>query len=164
MEITIKIDAAPRLLYVLERIAGMACCVATEDRKEEPVMVETPVMAGVPKEKTKEEPTAAPEPEPKEERKEEPDVLEISDDEMRTHMDIAIAKFAGNGFRESKDNRTMVIRRGCATAFKEIAKWLGAEKPTALPQEERGKFIRELKNVTIEEKEGAAPVIVWVPF
>lgn len=88
----------------------------------------------------------------------------ITDEEMRQHMDMCISKFAGNGWGESKDPRTVAIRKGCTKAFKEIAKWLGAEKPTSLEPEKRQEFVNRLKEIFIEEEEGKAPVIEFRPF
>ena len=86
------------------------------------------------------------------------------DTELKQHMDMAISKFAGNGWRESQDGRVLAIRKRCTKAFKEIAKWLGAEKPTALEGDKRLTFLHQVANLTIEETEGKMPEVRWLPF
>lgn len=109
-----------------------------------------------PEKKAKPEPEKAPEPA-------EPTM--ISDEEMRGLMDMTIAKFAGNGWKDAKDPKSLSIRKGCTSAFKQIAKYYGAEKPTLLDREGREKFCKELDNIYIETKEGSmAADILWQPF
>lgn len=107
----------------------------------------------------------AEEPQGQEPQTEEAPAAEVTDEELRQHMDMTISKFAGNGWKDSTDARTTAIRKGCTKAFKEIAKWLGAEKPTALDQEKRHEFVKRLEEVFIEEKgEGKVPEIEFRPF
>ena len=87
-----------------------------------------------------------------------------SDEEMRIEMNMTIAKFAGLGWEDSKDARTLAIKKGCTKAFKDIAKWLGADKPTALEGEKRKEFITRLSEIFIEEAEGKMPDISFRPF
>lgn len=121
-----------------------------------------------------ESPEPEPAPEPAEIKEEAPEATTEaapsptsypSDEEMRQQMDMTISKFAGNGWKESKDGRTLGIKKGCTSAFKEIAKWLGADKPTALLGDKRNEFVKRLEEIFIEEKgEGKVPEIVFRPF
>lgn len=87
------------------------------------------------------------------------------DEELRQQMDIVISKFAGNNWKENKEPRVLAIRKGCTAAFKEISKWLGAEKPTALAPEKRLEFVNHLQDIYIEEKgEGKMPEISFRPY
>lgn len=88
----------------------------------------------------------------------------VSDEELRQHMDMAISRFAGNGWKESEDKRVLAIKKGCTKAFKAIAAHSGAEKPTMLDNEGRLDFINQLKNIKIVETEGKLPEIEWQPF
>lgn len=151
MEITLKVmvEAAPALMRILEQIAGQVP--STESKapstESKAPRVENPVM-----EAKAEEPS--------------PERTIPTDDDMKQEMDIYIAKFAGNGWKTAKDSRSTAIRRGCTSAFKEIAKWLGAEKPTALEGEKRIEFLNRLSEIFIEEpkEEGKMPEIVFRPF
>ncbi len=87
----------------------------------------------------------------------------IPDDEtLRTMMDIAISRVCGtNEWKESQDGRVITLRRSCTGCFKEIARRLGAEKPTALQGEARNRFLAELDNIYIDVSLGTA---VWQAF
>lgn len=87
------------------------------------------------------------------------------DEELKQHMDMAISRFAGSDWRDSKDQRVLSIRKGCTKVFKEIAKWLGAEKPTSLEPEKRLEFVNRLGEILIEEQgDGRMPEVVFRPF
>lgn len=91
--------------------------------------------------------SSAPEPDIATAEPEEAQPSEIPDDEtMRTLMDIAISKFAGVGSENSKDPKVLRDRKDVCTAFKQIARHLGAEKPTKLEGEKRNKFLAEIEN------------------
>lgn len=72
--------------------------------------------------------------------------LSVPDDEtMRTMMDIAISKWAGVGSENSKDPQVLRDRKDVCNAFKQIARHLGAEKPTRLQGEARDRFLHEIE-------------------
>ena len=146
IDLTIKAD--PAVVTLIEKIFGVtgAPAVRVETPAEE-IEAETPAVDA---------PVAAPAP-----ANSYPD-----DEEMRKHMDMVISKFAGNGWSESKDQRTLTIKKGCTKAFKEIAKWLGAERPTALVGDQRLEFVKRLDEIYIEEDKDNAnlPVISFRPF
>lgn len=83
------------------------------------------------------------------------------DAEMRGCMDIAIAKFCGAGWRESSDPKVLSLRRQCTAIFRDIAKTLGAEKPTQLKGEERVRFCEYLDNIMADAKTGE---LTCIPF
>ncbi len=87
-------------------------------------------------------------------------VVPPTDEEMRTLMDIAISRVAGNGWMDSKDPAVVRLRRGCTEQFKAIARHLGAEKPTTLQGDARTRFVAELDNIYV--KNGAD--VEWLPF
>lgn len=80
---------------------------------------------------------------------------------MRDSMDICLSRLAGNGWRDSSDQKTLTIRRGCSAAFRQIARHLGAEKPTALTGEARSAFLRELDNIYINTADNS---VEWKAF
>lgn len=90
--------------------------------------------------------TSAPEPDIATAVPEEEQPSAIPDDEtMRTLMDIAISKFAGVGSENSKDPKVLRDRKDVCTAFKQIARHLGADKPTKLEGEKRNQFLAEIE-------------------
>ena len=71
----------------------------------------------------------------------------IPDDQtMRTMMDIAISKWAGVGSENSKDPKVLTMRKDVCNAFKQIARHLGAEKPTKLQGDARNAFLKEIED------------------
>lgn len=103
------------------------------------------------------EPKVAAEPEAKEAELPAP-----TDQELRTFMDVTIARFAGVDWQESKDPKVIKIRRSCTRCFKGIAAHLGAEKPTGLVgREKRVQFIAELDRMLIE---AGGTEVSWYPF
>ncbi|MBD5279112.1 MAG: hypothetical protein HDS35_01020 [Bacteroides sp.] len=85
----------------------------------------------------------------------------IPDDQtMRTMMDIAISKWAGVGSENSKDPKVLTMRKDVCNAFKQIARHLGAEKPTKLQGDARNAFLKEIEdNLYCEDGR-----VVWRAF
>lgn len=85
----------------------------------------------------------------------------IPDDQtMRTMMDIAISKWAGVGSENSKDPQVLTMRKDVCNAFKQIARHLGAEKPTKLQGDARNAFLKEIEdNLYCEDGR-----VVWRAF
>lgn len=76
-------------------------------------------------------------------------------------MDITISRLAGNGWAESRDAGVVMIRKGCTKRFKEIARHLGAERPTALQGEARVKFLAHLEEIYVNKGTGE---VEWMAF
>ena len=87
--------------------------------------------------------------------------LVADDDALRYWMDQRIEELAGPKWMVSKEPSVLQIRRNCAKVFKEIARFLGAEKPTALPQEKRDAFVGHLREVKLEP---GTVNVSWKPF
>lgn len=156
MKIEIKFTTDGDLLEValMQKIMAMAAAEAPEGTEVEVETMQPEEVAAQPK---------APEPAEAPSQPEAPAL--ITDAELRQHMDMAIAKFAGNDYSTSKDPRVQTIRKECTANFRKIAQWLGAEKPTQLKEESRQKFINELNNLFLsEDGKGGAPVVEWMPF
>ncbi|MCH5241773.1 MAG: hypothetical protein J1F67_05045 [Muribaculaceae bacterium] len=152
MEIKVMIDVTPKVEELVEKlITAFYYGTNTSGFREENTKTQAPI-------------PETEDPKTEEEVKASPTSHEITDDEMKQHMDMCISRFAGNGWRESKDERVLAIRKGCTKAFKEIAKWLGAEKPTALDPEKREEFLKRLGEIFIQEEDGKAPVIEFRPY
>lgn len=90
-----------------------------------------------------------------------PEVTPPTDQEMRDMMDITISRLAGNGWAESRDAGVVMIRKGCTKRFKEIARHLGAERPTALQGEARVKFLAHLEEIYVNKGTGE---VEWMAF
>ncbi len=90
-----------------------------------------------------------------------PEVTPPTDQEMRDMMDITISRLAGNGWAESRDAGVVMIRKGCTKRFKEIARYLGAERPTALQGEARVKFLAYLEEIYVNKGTGE---VEWMAF
>ena len=154
MELKITIDVTPALRNMASELAAAICGRVTEIPASQDEVTgkfenESPVTdENTEKEKSQEEVSPG-----------YPD-----DEELKQHMDLCITKFAGTGWKESKDPESTAIRKGCAKAFKDISKWLGAEKPTALDGEKRLEFVKRLEEIFIEHNEGKLPEIVFRPF
>lgn len=174
MEINLKVilDVSPKAMEVARMFAG--------SRKEENGRG-VDILAEIVRHIVEEKPAPEEEPKPEEPQPPEPETAEpeetaeeataaadqpvpVSDEELRQHMDMAISRFAGNGWKESEDKRVLAIKKGCTKAFKAIAAHSGAEKPTMLDNEGRLDFINQLKNIKIVETEGKLPEIEWQPF
>ena len=154
IEIKFTTDGDLTEVALMQKIMAMAAAEAPEGTEVE---IETTQPAEEPAQAEASEPTGAPT------QPEAP--ASITDAELRQHMDMAIAKFAGNDYSTSKDPRVQTIRKECTANFRKIAQWLGAEKPTQLKEESRQKFIDELNNLFLsEDKNGGAPVVEWMPF
>lgn len=89
------------------------------------------------------------------------EVTPPTDQEMRDMMDITISRLAGNGWAESRDAGVVMIRKGCTKRFKEIARHLGAERPTALQGEARVKFLAHLEEIYVNKGTGD---VEWMAF
>ena len=89
------------------------------------------------------------------------EVTPPTDQEMRDMMDITISRLAGNGWAESRDAGVVMIRKGCTKRFKEIARHLGAERPTALQGEARVKFLAHLEEIYVNKGTGE---VEWMAF
>ena len=76
-------------------------------------------------------------------------------------MDITISRLAGNGWAESRDAGVVMIRKGCTKRFKEIARHLGAERPTALQGEARVRFLAHLEEIYVNKGTGE---VEWMAF
>lgn len=86
-----------------------------------------------------------------------------TDDEMKTLMDIAISKQAGTtAWKESADPKVQKVRKAMARIFKQIAKHLGAEKPTALKEAARVAFLKEIEENIVYVTNTEIPE--WNPF
>lgn len=170
IKINVEIGLTPRLEKALSRLfmmpeekpaevptgvemAKTADIAEVADIAEAPAAEEAPTAEETPA--AEETPSEA----PAEKKKEIP---APTDQELRSFMDMAIARFAGVDWQESKDPEVMKIRRSCTKCFKEIASHLGAEKPTMLQGvEKRLKFVAELDNMLIDK---STQIVSWYPF
>lgn len=75
---------------------------------------------------------------------------EVTIQKVKDEMDFEFKRLALHGIPQPKIVKT----------FKDISKWLGAEKPSALPPERRQKFIDEIKSINAAALEKGD----WVPF
>ena len=158
MEIRLTLDLSGRLEAAIDRLCS-ALTSGTGLQSARPAVTEPAPQEPTPEPAGETAPEAeAPRPAEKTAN------LYPDDEEMRQHMDICISKFAGNGWKDSKDKRTLAIKRGCTSAFKEIAKWLGADKPTALEGEKRLEFVKRLGEILIEEGKEGVPSVEFRPF
>lgn len=83
------------------------------------------------------------------------------DDALRYWMDQRLTELCGPEWQTSKEQTIIQLRRGCTKAFKEIAQYLGADKPTALPQEKRDAFVGHLQEIKVEP---GTVRVEWKPF
>lgn len=118
------------------------------------------------------EPENGPEQEPEQESEQEPaqapedkapanEPAYPSDDDLRTLMDVTIARFCGTGWRDETDPAKVRLRKSCTRAFKEMSKHLGAEKPSQIAPEKRAKFCDELDNLVLNPEQTE---VCWSPF
>lgn len=136
MEATLKVIIG--LSEPLEKLAREAILALRGREDPEPREPALPEQR-VPEPET--EPAPEPEPQP------EPEADVVPDDEtMRTLMDIAITKWAGAGSENSKDPQVLKLRKDVCSSFKQIARHLGAEKPTKLQGDLRNRFLEEIEN------------------
>lgn len=132
-----------------ERTAATAPPVEQDGKEKDPVKALNELPGTLTPVEEEPEPVpepSAPEPDIATAVPEEAQPSEIPDDEtMRTLMDIAISKFAGVGSENSKDPKVLRDRKDVCAAFKQIARHLGAEKPTKLEGEKRNQFLTEIE-------------------
>lgn len=120
---------------------------AQPEPQPEPEAMPEPEVLPEPEEKPEIKPEAAPSVQAAPAGGTPAEVTPPTNEEMKTMMDIAISRFAGNGWQETKDPKVIRIQKECTKAFKQIARLLGAEKPTALQGEKRTAFLAELDNL-----------------
>lgn len=164
VKVNVEISLCPELMALLGRNVSRVIVPAEASNREGT----TPPEEAREQETADEAPATAPEAKAEPVKAEETaEYVPPTDEELKTLLDITIARLTGdNGWRESKDPATVAIRRGCSEAFKGIAKHLGAEKPTAVAPENRKEFVEQLENIGVTrfDDAGKLPEVTWLPF
>lgn len=92
---------------------------------------------------------------------EEPKKGEWTDDMLKYAMDQTLVRICGPEWNISKEGDVRQGVRNCTKVFKEISRFLGAEKPTALRQEDRPTFVRWLDSI---KNEPGTYRVEWKPL
>lgn len=166
MKIEIEVNiglkpAAERFLSALLASAGSpAVTVAHEDTRapaERGLEVENHASRGGADTVSEQEP----EPEQEKAPAEEKASAYPTDDDLRTMMDVAIARFCGTGWRDDTDPAKVRLRKSCTRAFREMSRHFGADKPTKIVPEKRAEFLKELDNMLLNPEQTE---VCWTPF
>lgn len=71
----------------------------------------------------------------------------LTKEDVRKAMDAVFEKFEGPGWQEKQAD---ALHKTIVAAFKNAASLLGADRPTALPEEKRSQFIETINNFELQ--------------
>lgn len=71
----------------------------------------------------------------------------LTKEDVRREMDAIFEKFEGPGWQEKQPD---ALHKTIVAAFKNAASLLGADRPTALPEEKRPQFIETINNFELQ--------------
>ena len=119
---------------------------AAEPEPEPQPEAEAPEVTEQPTDEPEPQPEAeAPQPEASQEPK------ELTEQDIREAMHRTRQRIEGENYKEETDSELYKkFHRQLTAQFKQIAAFLGADKPSALPLEQRASFIRQCDELVVE--------------
>lgn len=152
VEVHVDLGVTPELVALVESIIGKRQMPTVKEpsaseQQSEAVTAEQPTV------KETEQPTdqAAPKPEaPKSETPKKP--KELTEQDIREAMHKTRQRIEGENYKDETDGENYKkYHRQLTAQFKNIAALLGADKPSALPVEQRASFIAQCDELTVLE-------------
>ena len=171
VHIHVDLGVTPELVALVNAVIGHRQMPTVEAPKPEPSASEQPEAAAPAKKRGRKAATAeapapeveapaeeaAPEPEPEAEAEAEAEApaeaepKELTEQDIRDAMHRTRQRIEGENYKEETDSELYKkFHRQLTAQFKQIAAFLGADKPSALPLEQRASFIRQCDELVVE--------------